>query len=70
MHLFSISTFKNEIQISIDFNECANIRDHIHTQCTLALIPGYHFQVRHSFQGVLELNQHITIWILFPYLLF
>jgi hypothetical protein len=32
--------FQNEFQISIDFNECANIRGHIHTQCTLALISS------------------------------
>ena len=43
MHQFSISTFQNEIQIAIEFNECADIHGHIHTQCTLASISGYHF---------------------------
>jgi hypothetical protein len=44
MHPFNIPNFPNAIQISNDFNQCANIHGHIHTQCTLALISSFpHF---------------------------
>jgi hypothetical protein len=40
MHHFNILNFPNAIQISNDFNQCANIHGHIHNQCTLALISS------------------------------
>jgi hypothetical protein len=44
MHHFSIPNFPNAIQILNDFNQCANVHGHIHTQCTLALISSFpHF---------------------------
>jgi hypothetical protein len=40
MHPFNILNFPDAIQISNVFNQCANFRGHIHTQCTLALISS------------------------------
>jgi hypothetical protein len=38
MHYFSIPSLSKCNQTSNEFNQCANIHGHIHTQCTLALI--------------------------------
>jgi hypothetical protein len=44
MHSFNILNFLDVIQTSNVFNQCANFRGHIHTQCTLALISSFpHF---------------------------
>jgi hypothetical protein len=57
MHHFNIPNFPNAIQILNDFNQCANVHGHIHTQCTLALISSFPHFMTSTFHGVLELNQ-------------
>jgi hypothetical protein len=39
--------FQNAIKHQNEFNQCANIHGHIHTQCTLALIQIITFHIRH-----------------------
>jgi hypothetical protein len=63
MHHFNIQVFQMQSTLN-EFNQCANVHGHIHTQCTLHIdFQITTLPIRHFFHGVLELNQPITTWI-------